>query len=126
MNQHGINQYFKHIVWLDNLFISAQLLVQLEEKGFGGAGTVRTTNTRREKEEAKSRTKAQRQAVKKEQNRGLDVFLSDLKQNCAKQIQWGELYSSLSEDGQVLEFAWKDQNVVLFMTTVHSGRVFVD
>lgn len=104
------------------MFTSARLLLQLEENGFGGAGTVRTTNTQREKDEAKSGTKAQKQAAQKGQNRGPDLFLQDIRNEFNKQIPWGQLYSSLSKDGQVLEFAWKDQNVVLFMTTVHSGK----
>ena len=35
------------------------------------------------------------------------------------QIPWGELY--LISDGEVLQAAWKDQNVVLFMSTVSDG-----
>jgi len=35
------------------------------------------------------------------------------------QLPWGELY--LVSDGEVLQAAWKDQNVVLFMTTVSNG-----
>ena len=126
VNQEGINRLFKYIIWMDNLFTSARLLVQLEERGFGGAGTVRTTKTQREKDEEISGIKAQKQEAKKEHNRGLDLYLSDIRQECNKQIPWGKLYSSLSEDGQVLEFAWKDQNVVLFMTTVHSGKEVVE
>lgn len=38
----------KHIVWLDNLFISVKLLSRLRDEGIGVAGTVRTTKTRRE------------------------------------------------------------------------------
>ena len=35
------------------------------------------------------------------------------------QLRWGELY--LASDGEVLQAAWEDQNVVLFMTTVSTG-----
>lgn len=35
------------------------------------------------------------------------------------------MYGCLSDDGSVLEFAWKDQNVVLFMTTVHTGKEMI-
>ena len=38
----------KHVVWLDNLFTSVKLLTRLRELGIGGAGTVRTTKTKRE------------------------------------------------------------------------------
>ena len=38
----------KHVIWLDNLFTSVKLLTRLRELGIGGAGTVRTTKTKRE------------------------------------------------------------------------------
>jgi len=38
----------RFIVWLDNLFTSVKLLSQLKKLGVGAAGTVRTTNTKRE------------------------------------------------------------------------------
>jgi len=34
----------------------------------------------------------------------------------------GILYGELSKDGQVMEFAWKDANIVLFMSTVDDGK----
>ena len=58
LSQHRISDDFQHIVWLDNLFTSSRLLTQLEDDGFGAAGTVRTTRTKREKKETKSSTKA--------------------------------------------------------------------
>jgi len=38
----------EYIVWMDNLFTSVKLLTQLKKLGVGAAGTVRTTNTKRE------------------------------------------------------------------------------
>ena len=38
----------KHIIWLDNLFISVKLLIRLRGLSIGGVGTVRTTKTKRE------------------------------------------------------------------------------
>ena len=49
----------------------------------------------------------------------------ELKTEFNTQLPWGRLYGSLSENGDVLEFAWKDQNVILFMTTVHNGTEMV-
>ncbi len=34
----------------------------------------------------------------------------------------GQLYSELSQDGMVLQLAWKDHKVVLFMSTVLHGE----
>ena len=48
--------------------------------------------------------------------------LAELKLTHLSQIPWGELYGVLSKDGQVMEFAWKDANVVLFMSTVDDGE----
>ena len=118
--QEGINKDHFHIVWLDNLFISARLLTQLDEEGFGAAGTVRTSTTRREDLEATDGTQAQRTST--EPNRGMDPRLLDLRNKWNAGIDWGKLYGYVSEDKRVLELAWKDQNVVLFMTTVSNGQ----
>ena len=48
----------------------------------------------------------------------------DLKLTHSAQIPWGELYRVLFEDGQVMEFAWKDANVVLFMSTVNNSKFY--
>ena len=50
--------------------------------------------------------------------------LAELKLTHAAQIPWGELYGELSKDGQVIEFAWKDANVVLFMGIVDDGEFY--
>lgn len=123
LSQQGVADDCRHIVWLDNLFTSARLLSLLRDQGFGGAGTVRTTKTNREALEEKEGFKAQKQH--KEVDRGLDYSLSELKLIYNAVIPWGALYGCLSNDQRVLEFAWKDQNVVLFMTTVSNGKEVV-
>ena len=40
----------------------------------------------------------------------------------ANQLDWGTLYGHVSKGNDVLQLAWKDQNVVLFVTTVHDGK----
>ncbi len=119
VTQEGILGGFQHVIWLDNLFTSARLLRQLKQEGFGAAGTVRTSKTVREKIEESIGSTQQRNALPKENNRGLDPFLSALKLEHNMQIPWGELY--LASDGEVLQAAWKDQNIVLFMSTVSDG-----
>lgn len=56
--QEDVARDHSHIIWLDNLFTSARRLSQLDSEGFEAAGTVRTTNTRREDLEATHGTKA--------------------------------------------------------------------
>ena len=119
VTQQGINNNFQHIIWLDNLFTSARLLRQLKQEGFGAAGTVRTQKTAREKIEEKDGSTQQQKALLKEQNRGLNPLLSSLKLEYNAQIPWGQLY--LISDREVLQAAWKDQNVVFFMSTVSTG-----
>ena len=91
----------------------------MKQEGFGAAGTVRTAKTARENIEEKSGTVPKIQELAKEQNRGLDPLLSSLKLDQSLQIPWGKLY--LVSDGEVLQAAWKDQNIVLFMTTVSTS-----
>ena len=61
---------------------------------------------------------------KKERPEQIDGQLSKLKLVHSAQIPWGEVYGSTSKDHQVMEFAWKDANVVLFMSTVHDGKPY--
>ena len=37
-------------------------------------------------------------------------------------MEWGILYTIISKDGQVMEFAWKDANIVLFMSIIDDGK----
>lgn len=53
-------------------------------------------------------------------NRGLNQSIADIKIKHNTKIPWGTLYVEVSQQSpSVLQFAWKDANVVLFMTTVH-------
>ena len=48
VTQAGIKGDYRHIIWLDNLFTSRRLLLQLKKGGFGATGTVRMSKTPRE------------------------------------------------------------------------------
>ena len=118
----------KHVVWLDNLFTSVKLLTRLRGLGIGAAGTVRTTKTQREEQgdlegniEVATTTKGKKKK-KKVLAEQINQTLVELKLTHAAQIPWGELYAEVSKDGQVIEFAWKDANIVLFMSTVDDGK----
>ncbi|KAF2813863.1 uncharacterized protein BDZ99DRAFT_553863 [Mytilinidion resinicola] len=126
----------KHIVWLDNLFSSVKLFERLRELEIGAAGTVRTTKTKREEMEGEEcniieepaaaaatqlRTKKRVKVPAESFNRSL----MDLKLTHDKQIEWGELYGALSESHKVIEFAWKDAVTVLFLSTVHEGKAYI-
>ena len=44
--------------------------------------------------------------------------LLELKVKWSNYITWGELYGCLSSDEKVLQLAWKDSQIVLFMITL--------
>jgi len=114
----------RHVVWLDNLFTSVKLLTRLREEGIGGAGTVRTTRTKREElgdSEGDILINA-RGGKKKIPTEQIDERLSYLKLHHTAQLPWGVLYGATSKDSKVMEFAWKDAQVVLFMSTVNNGK----
>lgn len=125
LTQQGLSREDAMIVWLDNLFTEARVLSELREEGIGAAGTVKTSKTQREEDEESHGTKAQKRKAKSESKKGLIPCLAELKTVHNSQLEWGKLYGRLSKDRKVLEFAWKDQNVVLFMTTVHTGEEWV-
>src|SRR5271156_5859699 len=53
----------------------------------------------------------------KEKNFGMNEKLTELKTKWSNHIAWGKLYGCLSPDQKVLQLAWKDSQIVLFMTT---------
>ena len=105
-----------HVVWLDNLFTSIQLLQRLRKLGIGAAETVRTTRTKRKEQENLSEEKE----VK---NKNISSLLVDLKLIYNSQIPWGTLYIKTLEDNTVIEFAQKDAQVVLFISTIANGKL---
>ena len=115
----------KHVVWLDNLFTSVKLLTRLRGLGIGGVGTVRTTKTEREIKGGGEGDILAHVAGRKKVKVAAEQInhrLADLKLTHAAQIEWGTLYAVTLKDGQVMEFAWKDANMVLFMSTIDDGK----
>lgn len=66
---------------------------------------------------SQSTRQSRSQKLPNEVNRGLDPALAELK-IYSNQIPWGKLYSCVSADGKVIQFAWKDQQLVYFMSTI--------
>ncbi|KJZ70308.1 hypothetical protein HIM_10315 [Hirsutella minnesotensis 3608] len=87
-------------VFLDNLFSSPSLFLALRQRGIGATGTART-------------------------NCGIDKTLTQHKAADAKgQLgwQWGTLKSVPTPDNLVNQLAWKDNALVLMLSTVHTGE----
>ena len=117
-----------HTIWMDNLFTSADLLGLLRNNGFGAAGTVRTSGqqTATEKDEARNGTISQQKRLKKNKNRGIVPALADLKWTYETSIRWGVLYAYHNPGSGVLQLGWKDQKLVLFMSTIHKGDEWIE
>ena len=119
----------KHIVQLDNLFTSIKLLTQLQELGIKGTGTVQITKTEHEqkgKGEGNIRVDISKGGGRKKVKvpaKQINRKLAELKLTHAAQIQQGTLYRTTSEDHQVIEFTWKDANIVLFISTIDDGKI---
>ena len=122
LQQHDISDDFRHIVWLNNLFTSARLLSKLIEIEFEDVDTVRTTKTRREMLEIIVSEKIQKSQSKKEKNKEFQNCLAELKTEYDAQLNWNTFYEDLFDDDQMLEFAWKNQQVMLFMSIVSTDK----
>ena len=114
----------KHIIQLNNLFISVKLLIRLQELSIRGVGTVRTTKTKRKEQgdlegDVLVDILGRKKKLPAEQ---INQRLADLKLMYLAQIQQGLLYGATSKDSQVMEFAQKDANIVLFMSTVNNSK----
>jgi hypothetical protein len=58
-------------------------------------------------------------------NSGMSETLTQLKTKWSNHIAWGRLYGCLSPDQKVLQLAWKDAQIILFMTTLTEARTTV-
>ena len=94
-----LNQLPKELycVWLDNLFTSHNLMIQLREKRYGAAETCRVNSG-----------VVQDLVSKKNMEKSKDVF------------EWGTFFKTVSNDNKVCQLAWKDNGLVIFQSTVHT------
>jgi hypothetical protein len=85
-----------YVVWLDNLFSSTKLFGYLQQLGFGATGTART-------------------------NSGICADFVAKKQADRKkdEIPWGTLFSKPTIGNDIIQCAWKDNALVLFLSTTH-------
>ena len=117
----------KHVVWLDNLFYSVKLFKRLRGLGIRAAGTVQTTKTKQEEDGEQEANIIEEQKGRKKRKKkvpveGFSPLLTDLKLVHTAQIPWGTLYAKLSKDRTVMEFAWADTQIILFISTVHDSK----
>ncbi|EXK25671.1 hypothetical protein FOMG_17678 [Fusarium oxysporum f. sp. melonis 26406] len=87
-------------VFTDNLFSSPQLFRLLRQLGHGATGTARP-------------------------NCGITTEMKHIKETGkapdGTPLVYNEVYLIPTQDKQVIQIAWKDSSVVLFLSTVHSG-----
>ncbi|KAK2685569.1 hypothetical protein QWA68_015861 [Fusarium oxysporum] len=87
-------------VFTDNLFSSPNLFRALREAGYGATGTARLNcDIRKELKEAKGRDKASIGAT----------------------FQYNQVRAIPTVNGVVSQIVWKDNSLVLFLSTVHTG-----
>jgi hypothetical protein len=58
--------------------------------------------------------------------RGVSPVLVSLKKEHNSSTPWGALYACLSKCENVLQIAWKDQQLVMMMSTVHRGNEMIE
>ncbi|KAJ0133681.1 hypothetical protein HZ326_23269 [Fusarium oxysporum f. sp. albedinis] len=89
-----------HHVFTDNLFSSPQLFRLLRQLGHGATGTARP-------------------------NCGITTEMKHIKETGkapdGTALQYNEVYLIPTQDKQVIQIAWKDSGIVLFLSTVLSG-----
>ena len=73
------------------------------------------------KEAVKENTQGKTSRKKKVAAKSFSPLLTDFKLVHTAQIPWGTLYAELSKGSTVMEFAWADAQVILFMSTVHDS-----
>lgn len=85
-------------VWLDNLFTSHKLPAYLRKHDWGAAGTARANSGM-----------LQKPIELKKEEKTKDI------------CPWGRLFSGISDNNLVMQFAWKDNSLCLFQSTNHTG-----
>lgn len=80
-------------IYMDNFFTSVPLFQLLRERGFGACGTTRPHSQ-------------------------FPSVLREIKDKWGKKLPWNSLYSWVVNG--TLCIAWQDNNIVLFLTTIHS------
>jgi hypothetical protein len=85
-----------YVVWLDNLFGSTKLLNYLRSLGYGCTATARTNSGI-----------CKEFVAKKQLDKKADIE------------PWGTLYQAPTIDNTILQSAWKDNALVLFLSTTH-------
>ena len=88
----------RYCVYLDNLFISTTLFSYLRRLGYGAAGTCRTNSGICQEFVVKKKAEQANQSIS----------------------QWGSIWQAPTKDNLVLQTAWKDNNLVLFLSNIHS------
>lgn len=88
-----------YCVWLDNLFVSKNLMTYLREEGFSAAGTATTKSGVSES-----------MVKRKQAEKNKDIY------------EWGTLFTETADNSQVKNFQWKDNALLIFQSTAHTGK----
>jgi len=92
-----IGPSLQYCVWLDNLFVSTTLFSYLRRLGYSAAGTCRTNSGICQEFVLKKKAEQANQSISRLRS----------------------LWQAPTKDNLVLQTAWKDNNLVLFLSTIH-------
>ena len=123
LQQESIFDDYNCVLWMNNLFISIDWIVQCKTIDFEIVNTIRIFKTKREKLKEKQNIKVQKQ--RKKYNRNLNSNFANLKLKHEIQIAWNTIYEKIINDVNVLQFVWKNQQMILFMTSIDTKRQYV-
>ena len=116
LQQKNIFDDYSCVVWMNNLFTSTDVIVTCFNIDFEAVDTVRIIKTKRKEQKEIKDIKTQKK--RKEFNRDLNSILFDLKLKHEARIEWDTMYEKIINNVNVLQFAWKNQQMILFMTSI--------
>jgi len=84
--------------------------------------TLHQTRSKGQASTARNSTNSALNEDSKEFANGLHPALATLKKSYNKTLEWGRFFGVTTGEGKVLQFAWRDASVVLFMSTINASE----
>ena len=124
LQQKNIFDDYNCVVWMNNLFTSTDVIVTCSDIDFEIVDTIRITKTKRKKQKEIKNIKTQKK--RKKVNKNLNSALFDLKLKHEARIEWNIMYEKVTNEINVLQFAWKNQQMIFFITSIDIDQEFVN
>jgi hypothetical protein len=95
-------------------------LLDKEEDSRAAKFSSTKTRSKRQASTTRNSTNSSLNEDLKEFANGLHPALATLKKSYNKTLEWGRFFGVTTAEGKVLQFAWRDASVVLFMSTINA------